>query len=51
MRGRCRKNVPVLGGDGTKIAPTVDIFDKPSGEMSSVWAKIVEYAGNLVPER
>ena len=31
-RGR-RKFVPVLGGDGTKIAPPGDIFDQPPGEM------------------
>ena len=25
--------VPVLGGNGTKIAPTGDIFDQPPGQM------------------
>ena len=25
---------PVLGGDGTKRAPTGDLFDQPPGEMS-----------------
>ena len=25
----CNKFVPVLGGNGTKIAPTGDIFDQP----------------------
>ena len=30
----CRKFVPVLKGDGTKIAPPGDIFGQPSGEMS-----------------
>ena len=30
----CRKFVPVLGGDGTKIAPPGDIFDQTPGEMS-----------------
>ena len=25
--------VPVLGGNGTKIAPTADIFDQPPGQM------------------
>ena len=29
----CRKFVPVLGGDGTKIAPPGDIFDQAPGEM------------------
>ena len=32
--GECRKFVPVSGGDGTKIAPTGDIFDQSPGEMS-----------------
>ena len=27
------KCVPVLGGNGTKIAPTGDIFDQPLGQM------------------
>ena len=26
--------VPVSGGDGTKIAPTGDLFDQPPGDMS-----------------
>ena len=30
----CHKFVPVLGGDGTKIAPPGDLFDKLPGEMS-----------------
>ena len=30
----CRKFVPVLKGDGTKIAPPRDIFDQPAGELS-----------------
>ena len=35
MGGReCNKFVPVLGGDGTKIAPTGDISDQPPGGMS-----------------
>ena len=29
----CHKFVPVLGGDGTKIAPPGDLFDRPPGEM------------------
>ena len=29
----CRKFVPVLGGDGTKVGPTGDIFDQPPVEM------------------
>ena len=29
----CNKFVPVLGGNGTKIAPTGDIFDQPPGQM------------------
>ena len=30
----CNNFVPVLGGDGIKIAPTGDIFDQPPGGMS-----------------
>ena len=32
-RAGCDKFVPVLGGNGTKIAPTGDIFDQPRGQM------------------
>ena len=30
----CNKFVPVLGGDGAKIAPPGDLFDQPPGEMN-----------------
>ena len=29
----CNIFVPVLGGNGTKTAPTGDIFDQPPGQM------------------
>ena len=29
----CNNFVPVLGGNGTKIAPTGDIFDQTPGQM------------------
>ena len=29
----CNKFVPVLGGNGTKTAPTGDMFDQPPGQM------------------
>ena len=29
----CNNFFPVLGGDGTKTAPTEDIFDQPPGQM------------------
>ena len=32
-RRGCNIFVPVLGGNGTKIAPTGDIFDQPPGQM------------------
>ena len=32
--GECHKFVPVLGGNGTKIAPPEDLFNQPPGEMS-----------------
>ena len=40
--------VPVLGGDGTKIAPTRDIFDQPSGGMSSFRGKLADHVGDHV---
>ena len=30
----CNKFVPVLGGDGTKIAPPGDLVDQPLGKVS-----------------
>ena len=30
----CNKFVPVLGGDGTKIAPPRDLFDQAPDEMN-----------------
>ena len=30
----CHNFVPILEGDGTKLAPTGDLFDQPPGEMS-----------------
>ena len=48
-RGRgCSKFVSVLGGDGTKIAPLGDLFDQPSGEMSSIRGKLADHAGDHV---
>ena len=29
----CNRFVPVLGGNGTKIAPAGNIFDQPPGQM------------------
>ena len=45
---------PVLGGDGTKIAPPVDLFDQPLGEISSIQGKLADHVGDhvvLSPER
>ena len=44
----CNKYVPVLGGDGTKIAPTGDIFDQPPGGMSSIRGKLADRVGDHV---
>ena len=30
----CHKIIPVLGGDGTKIAPPGDTFDQPLGKIN-----------------
>ena len=48
-RGRgSNKFVPVLGGDGTKIAPTGDLFDQPPDEMSSIRGKLADHVGDHV---
>ena len=53
-RGRgCNKLVPVLRGNGTKIAPTGDICVKPPGEMSWIRGKLANHVGDhavLSPE-
>ena len=49
----CTKIVPVLGGDGTKIAPPGDLFDQPPGEMNCIQGKLADYSGDhavLSPE-
>ena len=49
----CNKFVPVLGGDGTKIAPTGEIFDQPSGGTSCIRGKLANQVGDhlvLSPE-
>ena len=46
--GECNKFVPVWGGDDTKIAPTGDIFDQPTGEMSSIRGKLADHVGDHV---
>ena len=44
----CNKIVPVLEGDGTKIAPTGDIFDLPRGGMISIRDKLADHVGDHV---
>ena len=46
--GGCNKFVPVMGGDGTKIAPTGDIFDQPPGGMVSIRGNLTDHVGDLV---
>ena len=49
----CHRFVPVLGGDGTKIAPRGNLFDEPPGEMSSIRGKLADHVGDhvvLLPE-
>ena len=36
----CNKFVPALGGNGTKIAPTGDIFDQPPGQCDEFGASL-----------
>ena len=53
-RGRgCNEFVPVLRGNGTKIAPTGDICDQLPGEMSWIRGKLADHVGDhavLSPE-
>ena len=44
----CNKFVPVLGGNGTNIAPTGDIFDQPPGQMRLIWGKLTDHVGDRV---
>ena len=44
----CRKFVPGLGEDGSKIAPSGDIFDQPPGRMSSICGKLADHVGDHV---
>ena len=37
---------PVLGGNGTKVAPTGDIFDQPHGQMRRVRGKLADLVGD-----
>ena len=49
----CNRFVPVLSGNGTKIAPTGDIFDWPPGVMSWIRDKLADHVGDhvvLTPE-
>ena len=43
--GGCNDFVPVLGGDGTKIALTGDIFDQLPGGVSSTRGKLADHVG------
>ena len=40
--------VPVLREDGTKIAPTGDIFDQPHGGRSWIRGKLADHVGDNV---
>ena len=44
----CNTFVPVLRGNGTKIAPTGDRFDQPPGQMRWIWGKLADYVGDHV---
>ena len=44
----CHRFVPVLGVDGTKIAPPGDLFDQPPVEMSSIRGKLANNIGDRV---
>ena len=44
-RRGCHKIVPVFGGDGTKKNPPGDLFDRPSGAMSSIRGNLADHVG------
>ena len=44
----CNNFVPVLRGNGTKIAPTGDIFDQARGQMRSIRGKLADHVGDHV---
>ena len=44
----CNNFVPVLRGNGTKIAPTGGIFDQPPGGMSWIRGKLADHVGDHV---
>ena len=44
----CNKCVPVLRGNGTKIAPTGDIFDQPCGGVSWIVGKLADHVRDHV---
>ena len=53
-RRGCNSFVPVLRGNGTKIAPTGDIFDQPPRGMSWIRGKLADHVGDhvvLSPEK
>ena len=46
--GGCNKFVPVLGGNGTKIIPTGDIFDQLPGQKRWIQGKVADHVGDHV---
>ena len=44
----CNIFVPVWGRDGSKIAPTRDMFDQPPGQMRSIRGKLAHHVGDHV---
>ena len=44
----CNNVFPVLLGNGTKTAPTVDIFGQPPGQMRRIRGKLADYVGDHV---
>ena len=44
----CNKFVSVLGEDGTKVAPTGELFDQPPGERIRIRGKLADHVGDHV---
>ena len=48
MEGVLYKFAPVLGGDGKKIVPPRDIFDRPLYGRSSIRSKLDNHVGYMM---
>ena len=47
----CNKFVPVLGGNGTKIASAGDMFEQSPGQMRWIRGNLADHVGGPIPGR